>query len=92
MCSLHHPMLRRCNVVETLPARIFRYKNKNEDRELRTRWKRRQRKIREIVRSLYFLSQTLIDYKPNDCNEHNDILTLFLGFCCILVIFIWISF
>ena len=31
-------------------------------------------------------------FKQNDCNEHNDVLTLFLGFFFILVIFIWISF
>ena len=30
--------------------------------------------------------------KPNDCNKKNDVLTLFLGFFYILVIFIWISF
>ena len=30
--------------------------------------------------------------KPNDCNKENDVQTLFLGFCFILVIFIWINF
>ena len=45
-----------------------------------------------VILVLVFSFSNSYGLKPNNCNDQNDVLTLFLGFCCTLFIFIWISF
>ena len=45
-----------------------------------------------VILVLVFFFSNSYGLKPNDCNDQNDVLTLFLGFFYTLVIFIWICF
>ena len=80
-----------------LTQREFRYNKKNEKEQGGGRGYETEKTTQEDLRDrviliLVFSFSNSYWLKPNDCNDQNDVITLFLGFYCTLVIFKWIIF